>query len=47
MEVLVTEHQNILDLLEAGDREGLLKAIRRHMQTAVDELLATQQVGEP
>ena len=40
--VLVQEHQNILDLLEAGDRNGLLKAIKRHMQKAVD-LTATQQ----
>lgn len=47
MEVLLDEHRNILDLLEAGDREGLLKAIRRHMQTAVDELVATQQLREP
>jgi DNA-binding GntR family transcriptional regulator len=47
MEALLDEHQNILDLLEAGDREGLLKAIRRHRQTAVDELFATQQVRGP
>lgn len=47
MEVLLDEHQNILDLLEARDREGLLKAIRRHRQTAIDELAATQQVAEP
>ena len=47
LEVLVEEHQHIVDLLEAGDREGLLKAIKRHLQTAVDELVATQEVGEP
>ena len=47
MEVLLDEHQNIVDLLKAGDREGLLKAIRRHMQTALDELAPTQQAGEP
>lgn len=47
MEVLLDEHQNIVDLLKAGDREGLLKAIRRHMQTAVDELSPTQRAGEP
>lgn len=38
VEVLVEEHQNILDLLEAGDREEVLKAIKRHMQKAVDDL---------
>jgi DNA-binding GntR family transcriptional regulator len=43
IDVLVQEHQSILDLLEAGDRNGLLKAIKRHMQKAVD-LTATQQV---
>jgi DNA-binding GntR family transcriptional regulator len=43
IDVLVQEHQNILDLLEAGDREGLLEAIRQHMQKAVEYLTATQQ----
>lgn len=43
IDVLVQEHQNILDLLEAGDRKGLLEAIRRHMQKAVEDLTATQQ----
>ena len=43
IDVLVQEHQNILDLLEAGDRESLLEAIRRHMQKAVEDLTATQQ----
>lgn len=43
MGILVQEHQNILDLLEAGDREGLLEAIRGHMQKAVEDLTATQQ----
>ncbi|MGX9901099.1 GntR family transcriptional regulator [Arthrobacter sp. SA17] len=47
MEVLLDEHQNIVDLIKARDREGLLKAIRRHMQTAIDELAETQPVGEP
>jgi DNA-binding GntR family transcriptional regulator len=42
MDVLVQEHQNILDRLEAGDRNGLLKAIKRHIQKAID-LTATQQ----
>jgi DNA-binding GntR family transcriptional regulator len=47
IDVLLDEHQNILDLLQAGDREGLLKAIRLHMQRAVDELVASQQLAEP
>jgi DNA-binding GntR family transcriptional regulator len=47
MEVFLDEHQRIVDLLKARNREGLLKAIRRHMQTAIDELAATQQVAEP
>ena len=42
MEVLVEEHQNILDLLEAGDREGLLASIRRHIQKAAEHLIAAQ-----
>lgn len=32
-----------VDLLEAGDRDGLLKAIKRHMQKAVEDLTATQR----
>jgi DNA-binding GntR family transcriptional regulator len=43
VDVLVEEHQKVLDLLEAGDRKGLLKAIKRHMQKAVEDLTATQQ----
>lgn len=43
VDVLVKEHQCILDLLEAGDRNGLLEAIKRHMQKAVEDLTATQQ----
>lgn len=43
MEVLVEEHQYILDLLAAGDREGLLTAIKRHMHKAIEDLTATQQ----
>lgn len=43
MEVLVEEHQDLLELLEAGDREGLLAAIKRHMREAVTHLIATQQ----
>jgi DNA-binding GntR family transcriptional regulator len=43
VDVLVEEHQKVLDLLEAGDRKGLLKAIKRHMQKAVEDLTATTQ----
>lgn len=43
MDVLVQEHQNILDLLKAGDRDGLLRAIKRHTQEAVEDLTATHQ----
>lgn len=43
VDLLVEEHRNILDLLEAGDRDGLLKAITRHMQKAVEDLTATQR----
>jgi DNA-binding GntR family transcriptional regulator len=42
-DALVQEHQNILDLLQAGDSEGLQRAISRHMQKAVEDLTATQQ----
>ncbi|WP_066289439.1 GntR family transcriptional regulator [Arthrobacter sp. B6] len=41
IDVLVQEHQNLLDLLEAGDREELHKAITRHMETAVEDLTGT------
>ena len=40
---LVQEHQNILDLLQAGDSEGLQRAISHHMQKAVEDLTATTQ----
>lgn len=38
VDVLVHEHQKLLDLLEAGDREGLQQAISWHMQGAVEDL---------
>jgi DNA-binding GntR family transcriptional regulator len=41
VDVLVQEHQNLLDLLEVGDNEGLQQAISLHMRTAVDDLTAT------
>ncbi|WP_406274254.1 GntR family transcriptional regulator [Nocardia sp. NBC_00881] len=41
VDVLVQEHQNLLDLLEAGDNEGLQQAISRHMRKAVDDLTTT------
>jgi DNA-binding GntR family transcriptional regulator len=40
IDALIQEHQNLVDLLEAGDREGLHEAIRQHMQTAVNDLTA-------
>jgi DNA-binding GntR family transcriptional regulator len=40
---LVQEHQSILDLLEAGDSDGLQRAISHHMQKAVEDLTATTQ----
>jgi DNA-binding GntR family transcriptional regulator len=42
VDALVEEHQNILDLLEAGDGEGLERAVSRHMQKAVEDLTTTQ-----
>jgi DNA-binding GntR family transcriptional regulator len=42
LDILVQEHQNILDLLEAGDREGLIEAIKRHMRNAIEDLPAIQ-----
>ena len=46
IDALVQEHQNLLDLLEAGDREELHKAIARHMQKAVEDLTATRDDAE-
>ncbi|UVJ41186.1 GntR family transcriptional regulator [Arthrobacter sp. CJ23] len=43
VDLLIKEHQIILELLESGDRNGLLKAIKRHMQKAVEDLTATRQ----
>ena len=43
VDLLVEEHQSILGLLEAGDREGLVKAIKRYMQHAVEGLIARRQ----
>jgi DNA-binding GntR family transcriptional regulator len=40
---LVQEHQNILDLLQAGDSEGLQRAISHHLHRAVEDLTATTQ----
>jgi DNA-binding GntR family transcriptional regulator len=42
IDVLVQEHQNLLDLLEAGNRAALHKAIKQHMQKAVEDLTATR-----
>jgi DNA-binding GntR family transcriptional regulator len=38
IDALVQEHQNIFNLLEAGNREELQKALKRHMQKAVNDL---------
>jgi DNA-binding GntR family transcriptional regulator len=46
IDVLVQEHQNLLDLLEAGDGEELHKAITRHMETAVEDLTAPREKTE-
>ncbi|MBT2534495.1 GntR family transcriptional regulator [Arthrobacter sp. ISL-48] len=46
IDVLVQEHQNILDLLESGGREELHKVIKQHMQTAVEDLTATRKEKE-
>ena len=43
VDALVQEHQNILDSLQAGDSEGLQRAISRHMHKAVEDLTATTQ----
>jgi DNA-binding GntR family transcriptional regulator len=40
-DALVQEHQVLLDLLEAGDRKGLLRAIKQHLGQAVEDLTAT------
>jgi DNA-binding GntR family transcriptional regulator len=45
IDVLVQEHQMLLDLLEAGDKEALHKAIKRHLETAVDDLTASGKAG--
>ncbi|MEV7607831.1 GntR family transcriptional regulator [Paenarthrobacter sp. NPDC089322] len=44
IDALVEEHQGILDLLEAGDREELQKAIKRHMSKAVEDLTSEPEV---
>jgi DNA-binding GntR family transcriptional regulator len=41
LDVLVQEHQILLDLLEAGDRKGLQQAIKKHLRQAVEDLTAT------
>lgn len=46
IDVLVQEHQNILDLLESSRREELHKAIKRHMEKAVEDLTATTEENE-
>lgn len=45
IDALVLEHQKILDMLEASDREGLQSAIKRHMQKAVEDLTSDAEVA--
>ena len=40
-QTLIQEHQNIFNLLEAGNREELQKALKHHMQKAVHDLHIT------
>jgi DNA-binding GntR family transcriptional regulator len=42
-DALMQEHQNILDLLQAGDSDGLQRAISHHLHRAVEDLTATPQ----
>lgn len=44
IDALVQEHQQLLDLLEARDRDGLQQAIKRHMQKAVEDLTSSPEV---
>ena len=46
LDVLVQEHQNLLDLLEAEDRKGLQQAVKRHLHQAVEDLTVTRQDNE-
>lgn len=46
IDVLVQEHQTLLDLLEARDRSGLQQAIKRHMQKAVEDLTSPPEASE-
>jgi DNA-binding FadR family transcriptional regulator len=43
VDVLVQEHQEIVDKLGLRDSEGLQQAISNHMRKAVDDLNATQR----
>lgn len=45
-EVLVQEHQNLLDLLEAGDRKGLQDALKHHLQKAIEDFTARSNGDE-
>ena len=40
-QTLIQEHQNIFNLLEAGNREELQEALKHHMQQAVHDLTTT------
>ena len=45
-QTLLQEHQNILNLFEAGNREELQEALKRHMPNAVNDLTTTAQEKE-
>lgn len=46
IDVLVQEHQDLVDLLEASDRKGLIKGIKRHMEKAVQDLTSSQRKAD-
>jgi DNA-binding GntR family transcriptional regulator len=43
VDILVREHQEILDMLGLRDNDGLQRAISNHMRKAVGDLNAIQQ----
>jgi DNA-binding GntR family transcriptional regulator len=46
LDVLVQEHQNLLDLLEAQNRKGLQQAVKRHLHKAVEDLTVPRRDDE-
>lgn len=45
-DALVEEHQRLIDLLAAGELDGLRKAIRAHMRSAVADLTESMRVNQ-